>query len=128
MESTGYDLYWNFTTFFSRKMTLFFSITSRLIKGGPYKQGKEEHKQKLFTYSTYYTWKVLSLHKARTWPSLTLEIMTINVRFLNAFVLNWTLKAYMDIKIHKQYYYLKNERYTTISPVFALKYKSIYIV
>ena len=88
LESTGYDLYWNLTTFFSRKMTLFFSITPRLIKRGPYKQGKEKQKQKLFTYSTNYTWKVLSLHKARTWPSLTLEIMTINIRFLNAFVLN----------------------------------------
>ena len=55
---------------------------------GAFKQGKEKQKQQLFTYSTNCTWKVLSPHKAKTCSSLKLDIASINIPLLDAFVLN----------------------------------------
>ena len=95
VQTTIFILLQLFHAFFLTKFLLLHSEKSihALIMNnctGAFKQKKKKqiNKQKVFTYATNCTRKVLPLHKARTFSFLKLELALVNIPLLDAFALN----------------------------------------
>lgn len=89
---------------------LFFHVSIEKVRA--FKRGKETQTKAVYLLDKLHMKSIVTPQSQKlvifeTWNS------TINIWLLNAFVLNWTLKAYRDIRIHRQRYFRKTVCYLT---------------